>query len=114
MQPEREFTISFSASVSDATGRLLLHLHLTTVREFSSFGYVITLTDRSVPHLGTFVVDVGGIGLPTNSQPTAGPAIGELTWPMPPDGEYELVLHRRKDVSTSKFTIRNAVPELHA
>jgi len=114
LQPEREFNISFRASVSDATGRPLLHLHVETVREFSSFGYVITLTDRSAAHLGNFVVDVGGIGLPTNSQPTAGPAIGELTWPMPPDGEYELVLHRRKDVSTLTFTIQNAVPELRS
>ncbi|CAN5405180.1 hypothetical protein BH10BAC6_BH10BAC6_07940 [soil metagenome] len=114
MQPEREFTISFRASVSDTTGRPLLHLHVETVREFSSFGYVITLTDRSTAHLGKFVVDVGGIGLPTNSKPTAGPAVGELTWPMPPDGEYELILHRRKDVSTTPFTIQNAVPELRS
>lgn len=100
--------------MSETTGNPLLHLHVETVREFASFGYVITLTDRSVAHNGQFIVDVGGIGLPLNTKPTAGPAVAELTWPMPADGDYELVLHRRKEVSTVKFSIRNAVPFLRA
>jgi hypothetical protein len=114
LQAASEFNISFRASVSETTGKPLLHLHMETVREFASFGYVITLTDRSVVHNGMFIVDVGGIGLPQNTKPTAGPAIGELTWPMPADGDYELVLHRRKEVSTVKFSIRNAVPSLRS
>lgn len=89
---------------------MALRFRVETVREFSSFGYEVVVRDRSDVASGTYVVEIGGLQVPTNTNPVSGTAMGSIDVPMPADGTYAVEIRRRSTLLATTFTVRSGIP----
>ncbi|MCU0329713.1 MAG: hypothetical protein MUC47_01900 [Candidatus Kapabacteria bacterium] len=105
IEPEitHEFMLDVRRDVDAESGAPLLVLTVTTVREFTSFGYVVGL--QAAWDGPTLRLDIGGIGLPAVSLPRIGGAIGEVRISLPADGSYAIDVRRKSKQARIPFTI---------
>lgn len=99
--PEYRVLLSTSSTAASTT----LNVVVETVREFTSFGYVVALTSVPAPSQQRFDVRIGGIALPSMGRPQPGPARGEIAEPLPADGTYDLVVTRKTQQGQCRITI---------
>lgn len=76
-----------------------------TVREFTSFGYQLTLTSVPAPSQTGVEVRIGGITLPTVGRPQPGPARGRVESSTGADGLFDIVVTRKKQRATCRCVI---------
>ncbi len=105
-----EFVIALARETEPDTDRTLLAIRVRTVREFTSFGYEIGLTNRSAPSKKEYGVEIGGLSLPRVTMPVTGGARSSVLVAMPADGTYELVIHKRSKQGLARFTVKGGIP----
>ncbi|HLP29480.1 MAG TPA: hypothetical protein VK147_12625 [Candidatus Didemnitutus sp.] len=107
---DHEFVVTLARETEPDSKRALLALRVRTVREFTSFGYEIGLTNRSAPSKNEYGVEIGGLSVPRVSTPVAGGARSSISLVMPVDGTYDLVIHKRNRQGRARFTITGGIP----
>jgi hypothetical protein len=108
-----EFVLNVRRDLDAESGAPLLVITVTTVREFTSFGYVVGL---EASWKGAVLrLDIGGIALPAVSLPRIGGAVGELRLTFPSDGSYTLDVRRKtKNVSIPLTIMKGALAPVAA
>ncbi|MBK6291943.1 MAG: hypothetical protein IPH85_10005 [Ignavibacteria bacterium] len=107
---DHEFVVALARETEPDTDRTLLAIRVRTVREFTSFGYEIGLTNRSAPSKKEYGVEIGGLSLPRVTMPVTGGARSSVLVAMPADGTYELVIHKRSKQGLARFTVKGGIP----
>jgi hypothetical protein len=84
-----------TAKISATPGHV--DVSVRTIRQFSSFGYGISLTANTRRDLANgYVLDIGGITLPQVSKQAEGSAESSVAFPIPSSGTLSVSV-RRKD-----------------
>ncbi len=83
-----------------------LRITLSTVREFSSYGYQIAMDVSVEEHNKRLTVAVGGLRMMPISSNTSGPARTSMQVPLPSDGQYTIVVHRNGVIAQSTCEIQ--------
>lgn len=107
---DHEFVVTLARETEPDTKRVLLAIRVRTVREFTSFGYEIGLTNRSAPSKNEYGVEIGGLSLPRVTMPVTGGARSSIVVGMPTDGTYDLVIHKRSKQGLARFTVKGGIP----
>ncbi len=107
---DHEFVVTLARETEPDSKRVLLALRVRTVREFTSFGYEIGLTNRSAPSKNEYGVEIGGLSVPRVSAPAVGGARSSISLAMPIDGTYDLVIYKRNRQGRARFTIAGGIP----
>lgn len=107
---EPEYHVIIGPATDPESGSPCLSFDVRTVREFTSFGYTITVKMTKAPSEKGYRLEVGGISLPKVGRPQPGPARTVLLAALPPNGTYQLTVARKKQMATCAFTVGNAAP----
>lgn len=99
-----EFTLTLLLRRIDGEPTLHTVLRFSTVREFRSFRYAISLEDSFDREARTITVKLLGMQAPTNVMPAPGAAVSELSYP-DLAGSYDVTLIGAKRTTSLSFTV---------
>lgn len=107
---EPEYHVVIGPGTDPETGQACLTFTVSTLREFTSFGYIINVGVTEAPSDKSFRLELGGISLPKVGRPQPGPARTVVLVALPPNGTYQLTVARKKQTATCSFTVGNGAP----
>ena len=107
---EPEYRVTIGTGTDPETGDVCLAIEVSTVREFTSFGYTINVSMTEAPSEGRYRLEIGGISLPKVGRPDPGPARTTVLAAMPSNGTYTLVAARKKHEASCSFTVGKGAP----
>lgn len=107
---DHEFTLSISPVIDRDSGAPMLQFLFRTVREFSTFGYAIAVSDTSKPSPTEYAFELGGLSLPTHTNQTNGGAQTIMLRTIPADGAYPLIIRRRSRMYRAQLLIESGQP----
>ncbi len=107
---EPEYHVVIRPDTDPETGDPCLAFDVSTVREFTSFGYTINVGLTEAPSNKEFGIVLGGISLPKVGRPQPGPARSIVRAALPPNGTYTLTVTRKKHAASCAFTVGNGAP----
>lgn len=107
---DHEFTLDITSVIDRESGAPMLQFMFRTVREFSTFGYAIAVTDASKPAKTEYAFELGGLSLPAHTNHKFGGAQTIVMRSLPIDGTYALTVRRRTREYTAQINVVDGVP----
>lgn len=107
---DHEFTLNITSVIDRESGAPMLQFMFRTVREFSTFGYVIAVKDASRPLPTEYTFELGGLSLPSHTNHAFGGAQSIVMRALPSDGVYPLTIRRRSRTYTATIIIAGGAP----
>lgn len=105
-----EFQIHFSSLVDEASAETRPEVVITTLREFTSFGYGMNVDWTFDSAARTLAIDIGGMTVPGIGRPEPGPARAVLHPDIPDTGEIAVLVKRKTEAAACTVTFDKGRP----